>query len=52
MRKISRTQALIEIVEAINNGSEEKANAMINIVGKSIAADNRRKEINENINLS
>ena len=52
MGKISRTQAFIEIAEAINNGREKEANAMINIVGKSIAADNRKKEVNADINLS
>lgn len=52
MGKITQTQAFIEIAEAINNGQEKKANAMINIVGKSIAADNKRKEVNTNINLT
>lgn len=52
MGKISRTQAFIDIAEAINNGCEKKANVMINIVGKSIAADNRKKEVSPTISLS
>lgn len=52
MRRISRTQAFIDIAEAINKGNEKEANAMINIVGKSIAADNRKKEVNSDIILS
>lgn len=51
MGKISKSQAFIEIARAINNGQEKKANAMINVVGRSIAADNRSKIINPNVEM-
>lgn len=51
MGKISKSQAFIDIVQAINNGQDKKANDMINIVGRSIAADNRSKVINPNVEL-
>lgn len=51
MGKVSKSQAFIEIARAINSGEESKANAMINVVGRSIAADNRSKVINSDVKL-
>lgn len=51
MGKKLKSDVFIEIAQAMNSGQERKANEMINIVGRSIATDNRKKEINPTIEL-
>lgn len=50
--KIKRTRAFIEIIEAMNNGNEKKANAMVRIVSKSIAKTRREKGTSSEIALT
>lgn len=51
MNKISRVDAFLGIVEAIDNGQSKRANQMMKVVENSIRSDKRNKEYSSNIEL-
>lgn len=51
MNKISRVDAFLGIVEAIDSGQSKRANQMMKVVENSIRSDKRNKEYSSNIEL-